>query len=114
VYGQGGVLARFDLVRGRDEGKSVDELRLVGGDYAACPKRKRSGQTTVIRQLWGSGQGRFRTRGRYAAATVRGAVWLTADRCDGTLVQVRRGTVAVFSRRRQVIVPAGTSFLARP
>jgi hypothetical protein len=43
--------------------------------------------------LWGSGKGQFRTKGRYAAATVRGTIWLTADRCDGTFVRVRRGVI---------------------
>ena len=30
-----------------------------------------------VRKLWGDGRGRFRTRGRYGAATVRGTKWLT-------------------------------------
>jgi ferric-dicitrate binding protein FerR (iron transport regulator) len=69
-----------------------------------------------VRQVWGDGQGRFRTAGRYASATVRGTNWLTADRCDGTFVRVRRGVVQVrdVPRRRQVIVRAGSSYLARP
>ena len=48
-----------------------------------------------VRRLWGDGRGRFRTRGRYGAATVRGTKWLTLDRCDGTKVRVVRGKVAV-------------------
>jgi len=31
------------------------------------------------------GGGRFRTRGRYSSATVRGTDWTVTDRCDGTL-----------------------------
>ena len=31
------------------------------------------------RRLWGSGKGRFRTRGQYSAATVRGTKWLVED-----------------------------------
>ena len=64
----------------------------------------------------GDGKGRFRTRGRYASATVRGTKWLTADRCDGTNVKVARGVVQVadFPQRRQVTVRAGRSYLARP
>ena len=30
------------------------------------------------RKLWGDGKGKFRTKGRYAAATVRGTRWLVA------------------------------------
>ena len=70
----------------------------------------------VVRQLWGNGKGRFRTRGRYAAATVRGTYWLTVDRCDGTLTQVRQGIVQVsdFRLKKQVTVRAGKSYLAKP
>ena len=31
-------------------------------------------------RLWGKGKGKFRTRGRYGAATVTGTWWLTEDR----------------------------------
>ncbi|MGZ4331685.1 MAG: hypothetical protein ACXVXL_27240, partial [Solirubrobacteraceae bacterium] len=43
--------------------------------------------------LHASGHGKFRTKGRYAAATVRGTIWTTADRCDGTLVHAIKDTV---------------------
>jgi hypothetical protein len=48
-----------------------------------------------VRRLWGDGYGRFRTAGRYSAATVRGTRWLVEDRCDGTVTRVKRGQVAV-------------------
>ena len=69
----------------------------------------------TIRRLRSNAKGRFRTRGRHSAATVRGTVWITADRCDGTLTTVKRGKVAVrdFRRKRTVIVRAGKSYLAR-
>lgn len=59
--------------------------------------------------------GRFRTRGRYSAATVRGTVWDTIDRCDGTVIVVHRGTVDVYdyARRRTIVVHAGQSYLAK-
>jgi hypothetical protein len=59
--------------------------------------------------------GRFRTRGRYSASTVRGTGWDTSDRCDGTLTVVHRGTVLVsdFARRVTVAVHAGHRYLAR-
>jgi len=69
----------------------------------------------VLQTLHASDQsGQFRTRGRYSSATVRGTVWDTIDRCDGTLTVVHRGTVSVldFARRRTVVVHAGHSYLA--
>jgi hypothetical protein len=59
--------------------------------------------------------GRFRTRGRYSAATVRGTSWDTIERCDGTVIVVHRGTVEVFDygRRRTITVHAGQSYLAK-
>ena len=70
-----------------------------------------------MRQLWGDGKGKFRTKGRYASATVRGTRWLTADRCDGTQrARSTRGVIAGADvpKRRKVTVRAGRSYLARP
>ena len=63
----------------------------------------------------GSASGRFRSSGRYSAATVRGTIWETVDRCDGTLTKVKRGVVVVrdFRKRRSITVRAGKSYLAR-
>ena len=115
-----GTVAIFVLVRGTDRGRPVVELRLAGGNFGAC-RRALAGfsapspPSKVVRQLWGNGKGRFRTRARYSAATVRGTIWLTADRCDGTLTRVTRGTVQVsdFPLRKTVLVQAGRSYLAK-
>ena len=58
-------------------------------------------------------KGKFRTRGRFAAATVRGTIWSMQDRCDGTLTRVTRGTVVVRDLRtsRSVVVRTGKSAL---
>ena len=95
-------------------------LALVGGDFSVCKSKKAQRHvaakpTTVVRSLWGSGHGNFETRGRYAAATVRGTVWHTSDRCDGTNVTVARGTVAVqdLVKHITVTVTAPHSYLAR-
>jgi len=74
-----------------------------------------AGSKSVVGQLWGDGKGHFQTRGRYGAATVRGTKWLVQDRCDGTLVTVVRGVVAVrdFKLGKTLIVTAGHSYLAR-
>ena len=88
----------------------VTQLWLAGKDPRSCEKH----DATVVRQLWGDGKGRFQTRGRYAAATVRGTRWRVQDRCDGTLVTVASGVVAVrdFARRGTVLVRAGQTYLA--
>jgi Ca2+-binding RTX toxin-like protein len=101
--------------------RPATEIRLRGGDFASCSSTAgasgaRAAQNRrVIRRLFSRGRGRFRTRGRYSAATVRGTSWVTQDRCDGTLTTVRSGRVAVFdfARRRTVVVRAGRSYLAR-
>lgn len=128
VYGDGTHPAIFRLTRAseRVKGKkrALAQLTLIGGDFSVCAARAVSAfapaaatakrKPTVVRALWGKGKGRFRTQGRYASATVRGTFWLTADRCDGTLVLVKQGTLAVrdFTRRRTVSVRAGRSYLA--
>ena len=81
------------------------------GARTAATRRKRRSNT-----LWGSDRrGRFRTHGRNATATVRGTVWRTIDRCDGTLVTVQSGSVRVRDRvrGRTVTVRRGHSYLAR-
>jgi hypothetical protein len=69
----------------------------------------------VLQALHATASGHFRSRGRYSAATVRGTVWDTIDRCDGTLTRVHRGTVIVndFARHKTVTVRAGRSYLAK-
>ena len=58
--------------------------------------------------------GKFRTKGRYAAATTRGTAWSVADRCDGTLTKVTQSSVLVndFVRHVSLILHAGHSYLA--
>lgn len=67
------------------------------------------------RRLWGSGSGRFRTTGKYSAATIRGTRWLVTDRCTSTTTRVAEGTVTVrdLVKRRNVTVRAPRSYTAR-
>ena len=67
------------------------------------------------RKLWGDGKGKFRTKGRYAAATVRGTKWLVQDTCTTTVVRVTQGAVTVRDqvRKRNVVVRKGKSYTAR-
>jgi hypothetical protein len=102
-------------------GAPVTRIRLNGGDFSACPKRKSmlvrplgayaAKAKRPVRSLFGSGHGRFRTQGRFAAATVRGTIWQTDDYCDRTVITVKRGLVAVrdLHTGRMVEVPAGHS-----
>ena len=106
-------------IRQPSSASGMTELRLQGGPPASCRRSTRRAfayaARSTARRLWGNGHGRFRTRGRYGSATVRGTVWATEDSCDGTLVRVRRGRVAVrdFVGHRTVLVRAGHSHLAR-
>jgi hypothetical protein len=81
---------------------------------ASVSQRRRRSRKRV-RRLFGDGKGTFRTRGRNAAATVRGTRWSVQDRCDGTLVTVQRGRVQVRDKvkRRTIIVRTGHTYLAR-
>ena len=102
--------------------KGLTELRLKGSSFTSCRTGKRGGSARAaglsrrtIRRLRANARGRFRTRGRRSSATVRGTIWTTADRCDGTLTTVRRGRVVVrdFRRKKTVLVRAGKRYLAR-
>jgi PKD repeat protein len=121
VYGNG-ASAIFTMKRILEGGKTIVVLTLVGGDFGVCTKRSvastshgSAGSKKVVRALWGSGKGTFRTSAKYASATVRGTIWLTADRCDGTAVTVRRGIVQVndFVHHVKVPVRAGGTYVAR-
>jgi cellulase/cellobiase CelA1 len=126
----GGGLFRLSQDR-RGVNKGLTTLAMLEGAFAGAPtyascKAKKAGDSpspaafealssAVLQTLHGHAHGKFRTRGRYGSATVRGTVWTTIDRCDGTLTIVRRGTVKVqdFVRHLTVIVRAGHSYLAR-
>jgi hypothetical protein len=82
-----------------------------GGARAAAAATKRP-----PRALWGrDDHGRFRTRASNSVATVRGTEWYVADRCDGTLTRVAKGSVSVRDLKadRTVVVRAGHSYLAK-
>jgi hypothetical protein len=68
------------------------------------------------RKLWGDGKGKFRTRGQYSAATIRGTKWLVQDTCTTTLTRVTQGVVAVedFAKKKTVLVKQGKRYTAFP
>ncbi len=87
---------------------------LTGGSFAKCASDGQARVIRRVRRLRAVASGRFRTRGRHSAATVRGTAWTVTDRCDGTLTLVNRGSVAVrdFRRHKTITVRAGKSYLA--
>lgn len=100
--------------------KPITQLALAGKLSCAKKKTKKGKQAMVsakkkVRRLWGDGKGRFRTKGKHGAATVRGTKWLTEDRCGSTKVTVKRGTVVVrdFKKRKNKIVKRGHFYVAR-
>jgi len=106
-------------VRQPGGGRGMTEL-VLRGPLPTCAARgaRAAGATKKVppRVLWGrDDHGRFRTRGSNSVATVRGTEWYTADRCDGTMTRVTRGSVSVrdLRRERTVVVGAGKSYLAR-
>jgi hypothetical protein len=122
----------FTLAQTRSgSSKGLTTLSLLEGafpgapTYASCPKAAPDGSpvangarlsSRVLQTLRGrDNHGRFATRGRYSAATVRGTQWDIADRCDGTVTLVQRGTVLVndFGRHATTFVHAGQSYLAK-
>jgi sugar lactone lactonase YvrE len=102
----------------KKQSHGLTELVLQGGNFKkVCPGKGVAGAARgASRQLFGNAHGRFRTRGRYSSATVRGTAWLTKDTCKGTLTTVMRGTVTVSDlvKRKNFTVKAGHSYLAKP
>jgi PKD repeat protein len=123
---------RFRMRQPRiSKGNPVTELLLKGGSFRDCPRIRQSAswsrteqsqrrRSRRVRRLWGNGRGRFRTRGRYSSATVRGTKWLVEDRCNGTLTRLPRRPrtsrvdVRDLVTRRTIRLRAGRSYLARP
>jgi len=121
---------RFIFRQGKGE-EPITRLKLSGGSFDSCTIQPQGASVATtasvkggtgtgtrrtrrrVRRLWGDGRGRFRTRGRYGAATVRGTKWLTLDRCDGTKIRVVRGKVGVRGfarpRRGEQLLTAGES-----
>jgi uncharacterized RmlC-like cupin family protein len=123
----GGLFSLLQERSGKDKGLTtfnlLEDVFAGGPSYKGCahaaadsPLAQAAVSKRVLQTLHARDKhGRFRTRGRYSAATVRGTDWDTIDRCDGTLTVVHRGTVLVTDFRRNVTIPvtAGKSYLAK-
>ena len=88
--------------------------------FASCKTKKGKAVSAAVSSktlqlLHSSAHGKFRTKGKYAAATVRGTIWTIADRCDGTLTHAIKDTVTVsdFVRHKTIILRPGHSYLAK-
>jgi len=118
----GGAIFKVTQVRNGLATLSVVESAFKGApSYALCTKHKAADASTAslssktLQLLHASAHGKFTTKGRYSAATVRGTKWTIADRCDGTLVHDITDSVAVtdFVTHKTIILHAGQSYLAR-
>jgi hypothetical protein len=112
----------FNISQGRKN--PLTTVSMTGGGLGACSKLPKGGAPKADagaakrgrrRTLFSNVHGRFRTRGRNSAATVRGTRFTVTDTCKGTLTQVKSGTVKVrdFWLRKTRTVKAGHSYLAR-
>ena len=88
--------------------------------FASCKTKKGKAvgaavSSKTLQLLHSSAHGKFRTKGKYAAATVRGTIWTIADRCDGTLTHAIKDSVTVsdFVRHKTIILRPGHSYLAK-
>jgi len=117
-YGQpDGVPSTF-VLQGVQGG--VVQISLTGANFSSSSRHLSAVDAKVkpkpkkpVRRLWGSGKGKFKTKGKYASATVLGTIWLVADYSDHTLVTVKRGIVSVqdFVNKKTVLVKAGHSVI---
>jgi hypothetical protein len=114
--------AIFKLTQARN---GLTKLALKEGAFSGAPtfatcKAHKAGEASAaaaktLQLLHASAKGKFRTSGRYSAATVRGTKWTIADRCDGTLTRdlVHSVVVTDFVRHKTIVLHAGQSYLAK-
>jgi hypothetical protein len=79
----------------------VTDAVLAGGDFGPCSghafdafaSARRARRDPVVRRLFASVRGHFRTTGHFAATTVRGTAWEIEDRCHSSWTHVTSGSV---------------------
>jgi hypothetical protein len=115
------ILGGVDIPGPGKKPKKTVVISLTGGNFGACGSRTTAGFSAKpkpkgkpIRHVWGNAKGSFRTKGRYASATVRGTLWRTDDYCNGTLITVLRGRVDVFDLvlHKHFLISPGHSYFA--
>jgi hypothetical protein len=80
-------------------GDGVVDLKIQDTQTKKTTCSGSNGSTRLLGLLQGNGSGRFRTYRDRASASVVGTDWEVQNRCDGTLIIVRRGTVEVTDFR---------------
>jgi hypothetical protein len=98
----------------------VDDAKFKGAPtFASCKTKKGNAVLAALSKktlqlLHASAHGKFRTKGRYSAATIRGTIWTISDRCDGTLVHAIKDVVTVddFVLHKTIALHPGRSYLA--
>ena len=107
------------------KGERIVNVDLIHGDFESCASTTArsasrgtahaSSSDRTVRRIFGSGKGRFRTRGRDTSATVRGTVWSVEDRCDSSIVRVFEGLVDAENLITGKVVPVagGESYTVR-
>jgi hypothetical protein len=122
----GGAVFKITQTAGGGD-KGLTTLTILEGafrgapSFAACTARITRASahaalsSRILQTLRARASGRFRTRGRYAAATVRGTQWTTTDRCDGTLIAVQQHAVQVQDLVKHItkLITQGHSYLAK-
>jgi hypothetical protein len=111
----GGVAKFFDGIFKLSQAGGITTLTLSEKLTGCSKKALAAAKKPKTRKLWGDGKGKFRTRGQYSAATIRGTKWLVTDTCTSTITKVTQGSVNVRDtvKRRTVVVRAGKSYTAR-
>jgi hypothetical protein len=110
----GGVAKFYDGIFKLSQSGGITTLTL--SEKLDCSKRSLAAAAKPkTRKLWGDGKGKFRTKGQYSAATIRGTKWLVTDTCTTTVTRVVQGSVSVRDERlkKTVIVRAGKRYTAR-
>ena len=87
--------------------------------FSSCTTKQGKAVTAAVsaktlQLLHASAKGKFRTKGRYSAATIRGTIWTIADRCDGTLTHAIKDVVTIndFVLHKTIALHPGHSYLA--
>jgi hypothetical protein len=96
--------------------RPITDLTIAGRiDKCAGTGKDTVHSAAKARRLWGNARGRFRTRGRFATATVRGTLWQVRDTCNSTTVTAARGTVLVrdLAKRKNIKLKAPHKYTAR-
>jgi FG-GAP-like repeat/FG-GAP repeat len=104
----------FDGIFEISQSKGLTTLTLT--EALDCrTKARTAAKKPKSRKLWGDGKGKFRTKGKYSAATIRGTKWLVTDTCTSTTTRVTQGVVTVRDdvKKKNVIVRKGKRYTAR-